>query len=1174
MARDQPFAFQSWIVAAVAVLGALATPLIRSAPADEAHRPLHANAANHELGARELARVTAGQAFSTSEAPASERLQRLLRETSRAAGISGAANSLEAGIGNVLSRGGQVTGVVVQLPDPTQGNLRLYYDQSLGALREAAAAAGYVQGQFDLPWQEGEYTVASDAPGLLLFSKHDSERLQILVAILVPESPVLGSTTARFDAALELARIIANSHDEDLRVLGPFFSGTALPLRSALERSNRVPYRLRRTHVVTGTATSQDVDRIFERTGPEIDFRRVVPTDKQLVDWVREQVPGRGGQPLKLAWLIELGTGYGEAGMSDARNGEDAVFGFPIHISEVRAEHEAVSAQQAELFPSLRRTLGLKLDPSEARESDVPNTLSTFTRNSDDLSLSRELRGVCDSRAHYVVVQATDPIDVIFLTQQLRRYCQTSVVVTLGYDQLYVHPDLTRVMSGALVASPYAPSLSIARLAHHADSRTFPSSSIQGFFNALTLLLGATDDHLFGVRCNGLALPQACKPALFVAQVTSTGFVPLSADAVETAQLFEGDISRGVKLPASTTARAVAWPVLFLCLWHLWLRVTRRAPFEVVSRSWSGVRAARLLVADISLLIVATLVSAPLWSVVTRPQFAATGWKRIAVEIIAISSLLVVGCLALATLVSLLHSFFGWRRARRLVRSVGSDRPPHGDAQNASAGARPRPLALPKGARVALRVTGIFTALAAVALALAAWQSFSDCLMPLLRPPSDSAQRVAIALRWFRMFDPLAMSSAVPFLLIAIGVYAWSLFALSRLARLERFPKRLTKSLLTLPDLPRLELHLTCTELRFPWVTTRYWGAPILGFAFCCWCFCTSLWPTFEGRAFDYGYSTAFCILLAFGTCELVRFVTLSGRLLRLLRDLAAEPMIDAYDRIASKVSGSFGLQLSARAPEPQDFQISVLTARTLTNLAPADGKRKLQPAAETLASGMKALNASPERASSQRTVHTALFRVAGVLHALLVQQWEARARCPALDEALSDVSRKDLLPLGDHARSPTALVLMGALPSDVFLWLRAAEDFVALRSSTLIYQVLHELRETLVFALGAGMLLALSVASYPFQPARFLTVCTWSAVICVVGVGLWRMLALERNEVLSRLGGTRPDHLEWNAAFVQQLALYVALPLATAVFGLFPELGEHVATVLAPVAQFLRSGP
>jgi len=44
--------------------------------------------------------------------------------------------------------------------------------------------------------------------------------------------------------------------------------------------------------------------------------------------------------------------------------------------------------------------------------------------------------------------------------------------------------------------------------------------------------------------------------------------------------------------------------------------------------------------------------------------------------------------------------------------------------------------------------------------------------------------------------------------------------------------------------------------------------------------------------------------------------------------------MLDAYDRVAVKVSNSFGLQLGARMPEPPELELSAYNLRMLASLA------------------------------------------------------------------------------------------------------------------------------------------------------------------------------------------------------------------------------------------------
>ena len=148
----------------------------------------------------------------------------------------------------------------------------------------------------------------------------------------------------------------------------------------------------------------------------------------------------------------------------------------------------------------------------------------------------------------------------------------------------------------------------------------------------------------------------------------------------------------------------------------------------------------------------------------------------------------------------------------------------------------------------------------------------------------------------------------------------------------------------------------------------------------------------------------------------------------------------------------------------------------------------------------------------------------------------------------------------------PTFHLMQQETEPGLFVWRRAAEDFVALRFTTFIYQLLHELRHTLTFALVSTFLLVLSILSYPFRGAYVLQMYCWMLVIVGVLMGLWRMLALERNELLSCISGSRPDHIEWNANFLQ-LALFVGLPVV-AVVGVFPGLGDALSAQISMVLR------
>jgi hypothetical protein len=165
-------------------------------------------------------------------------------------------------------------------------------------------------------------------------------------------------------------------------------------------------------------------------------------------------------------------------------------------------------------------------------------------------------------------------------------------------------------------------------------------------------------------------------------------------------------------------------------------------------------------------------------------------------------------------------------------------------------------------------------------------------------------------------------------------------------------------------------------------------------------------------------------------------------------------------------------------------------------------------------------------------------------------------------------VPPEKLLPGGERATIATLKLLAGARPASEYLWVRAAEDFVALRHSTFISQVLQHLRATLWVMMIVSFMIVFSMTVYPFRPFPFVAAAGWSLVVAVVVAALYRVIQLERNEVLSRLGGTEPNKIQWNANFVHQIVLYGVIPLTAALVGLFPDLGNWLTSILTPLAR------
>jgi hypothetical protein len=547
--------------------------------------------------------------------------------------------------------------LVVSLPDPGQSHLATYYDQALVALRQAAETFGYVPDRFALPWQhnlgasntttEEESTEAArQLPGLMLFRRDPHNWL---VAVVVTESPVRGVSVPQMELALRFARQRASG--KSVGVLGPFFSGSESSFIAAIDHVSSAfvgepPASAQGPAftVVTGTATGKlaQFDVLAKAQPPRLEFSRTIPTDEYLFNWLTQQLDVYDPRP-QLARLSELGTGYG----AGAERASVPNFKFPLHISDVRTEHERIEGAGADLFPSLRRTLGLRPNSADGRESDIPATVSSRTAVEDDLTLAQLFTAICTQHFRYLLIEATDPADVAFLAKESRKYCQNLTLVTLGFDEMYLHPDNGPVLSGALVVAPYAPSLEVSLFTGRALPHPFPNSVSQGFFNAAIKLLPSeyapkTPSHGFlGYRCleKSRSESPSCGWEIYLSRISGSRAWPLQAQLapivpIPTAASLPPMIRSsevGQHAHSTRAVRFIALPVLFAAAAHLLGRWTRRGLFAECQKPWRAVRERRVFVADVSLALVVALAGLPLTLLIFAgpkyaPKFPSPAW--------------------------------------------------------------------------------------------------------------------------------------------------------------------------------------------------------------------------------------------------------------------------------------------------------------------------------------------------------------------------------------------------------------------------------------------------------------------------------------------------------------------------------------------------------------------
>ena len=436
-------------------------------------------------------------------------------------------------------KGIAVSALVVTLPDPVDSVLDYAFDRSLDALQRALRVDGFLLDRYSLPWFDGapragrsepdESGQSGRAPGALLFrkvtpgAKGSGPRQELLAVFLVGETPISGLQKPALARALTEAHAI-NAHaagdpsrEREMRILGPFFSGSVHSLRLALvqwaaAQELAKPLKVR---IVSGSTTVSWTKRVLEkgRTGFEgpverldVDFSATVVPDQAMREYLYRYLRELGVDFERVALLTESNTLYGQGWARRRERAPGTTPGpepgvtivFPMHISQLRAAYEKdklLKPLSESKGPAGARSLELSLDDSARRRDAIPS-VSGLSTASDELSLAAVLATLSRRRIQYVGIVATDVRDKLFLARQIALNCPGVTLFTLESDILLTHPKYAPFLRGMLVASTYPLYPHNQVWAPDAAPRElfqFPSGAAQGLFNAALVLLGKDD---------------------------------------------------------------------------------------------------------------------------------------------------------------------------------------------------------------------------------------------------------------------------------------------------------------------------------------------------------------------------------------------------------------------------------------------------------------------------------------------------------------------------------------------------------------------------------------------------------------------------------------------------------------------------------------------------------
>jgi hypothetical protein len=366
-----------------------------------------------------------------------------------------------------------------------------------------------------------------------------------LVVLLVGETPTGGIEKEQFLNAIQLIqqRTRANETREmNLKILGPTFSGSLSSLKRLLTCGEGSCFGS--ATIMSGTISGReavddfrDVISSFQKkeTGAaRTTFNTFQETDAVMLERFVEFIAGRSYGDRKydvrhIAELSEDETAYGSLRRSANQSEYPAKSGyckdlpagpkntapspnatpprntaqlcsmlrlyFPREISQLRAAYQdhAGSANVTERLPfqNLPHNLGVT-----GAEDD---TVASFSQKQTPLSQEALLLSiVAELRKHaieFVVLNATDPLDTLFLSHYLRSAYPQGRIITINSDALFPREVEDTSLQGILALSTYSVSPSanhqFFQLWQSGTERMFPSSSEIGTYNALHSLMTA-----------------------------------------------------------------------------------------------------------------------------------------------------------------------------------------------------------------------------------------------------------------------------------------------------------------------------------------------------------------------------------------------------------------------------------------------------------------------------------------------------------------------------------------------------------------------------------------------------------------------------------------------------------------------------------------------------------
>ncbi len=1152
-----------------------------------------------------------------------------------------------------LINGKEIHFAIAIVPDPVHTHLSLFFDRTIDAIQQGAQQAGLIFDRATMPWdsqehpesidfrirlQQEEYQRAKeDLPGLMIFRPADPEKQELntpLFIFVVGETPTGGVNKEQFRTAIQLIHKVAKA-ENPLRIIGPTFSGSLYSLAQLITNElAAVPFD--DIVIRSGTVSSWNTAQWFKKQKfggrPRVEFATFQQSDRYMLRRFVEFEKRRGYEPDRMAVLSEDETAYGNlefptrkssatSSPPDAcassghlwgaaitpdeatlQQNQDCVLQlyFPRNISQLRSAYQqGLQAQAASSADSyqVRSTLPLNLQDTGSDDDTVQQYAHSQTPLSQESILLGIIAAIRQRNIKFVVLQATNPMDTVFLSGFLKKGYSEARVVAMPADLLLSRDaDDVSLLHGimALTTYPLLPAID--------DEITVPDSSRLtrvGHIFPAAYSVGTYNATLSQVTCIEFPSEPGCSSpstALPVARYAEYGWPSLSTLPASTnplqpvvwlmalgrdgfwpvAVLEDGSYKIGTISSSAPPVTPVApQPRQFKPPWPMFWKLLFGFVLMLAASFWMLLWKGSLLARSTAMTLLA-----PVSDTCRSFLIAVVAWILLAAML-----LLLWPCAAWITLGNL-SRWWALLAIPPLFHCIVCAKELNRRASR-------------RGRRVFLRVAAVMFI----------------CFTLLSVLPGHSQN--PFLYRYIHLTS--GVSPLLPLLcLLAAGLW-WAWFSLSGLSLLDRRRPRLPRDV----DLPRAippgHTAAAITGANWP---AEAWAEKLIAAARPCALSRRVYAPTLallalalfgldyghpllslETRHFEWAYAAALAVvtLVAFGTLFRILVIWLESR--RILTVLDHFPLRRAFAEL-NFTWEPFWRMGGARWQDL--YRMVFRQLETLEHL-----RRELEDAGctqeeEELVACIKATAAAQDtmrRGFAQASRVEACEAKTGSSPLMPIEQNSspsttspAQSLPPLNEPQFSDFCVTSYEDLQMKIAKTCAAALKYLQPTwwedeglilsevasgedskkdkdkdspDLSLSTRLAERFVALVYLNFILSVILRMRTLTITVAGLYICLLLSVNSYPFEPRIALRSVAILMLIVVVGMVGYVSAQVHRDSILSLVTQTKPGEL--GIEFWLRMGAFVALPLFSLLVSQFPSLNNAVFSWLEPAVNALK---